>query len=275
MTAGEHRTTRQHDRRQVGGCGTHHHRRCRLVATGEQHDTVDRVAPDRLLDIHRHQVAQQHRRRLDLRLAERGDRELQRHPARLPDPSLDVLGQLAEVLVARREIGRRVADPDHRLARERVVGQPALHPAPVDVVVAGAALVPAGGPQPDRRPLDRHQWNLPLEAAAEERARRVLIPPLWMRKDAGHRIDASRLLVAPLGGPATRTGTLAGPGRLRRAVRESFIRDTSAPSPRARRRRRDRRGVNPTTRRWARCSSNASEVGTRAVSRRSADVRRV
>ena len=160
VAAGEHRATGQHDRRQVDRRRAHHHRRRGLVATGEQHDAVDRVGPDRLLDVHRHQVAQQHRRRLDLRLAERRDRELERHAARFPDAALDVLGQLPEVLVARGELGRRVADADHRLAGERVVGQAALHPAAVDVVVPGAAVVPAGGPQPDRRVLERHQRSL-------------------------------------------------------------------------------------------------------------------
>ena len=55
-----------------------------LSHPAKQHDAVDRVAADRLLDVHRHQVAKQHRGRLDLRLAERHDGELERHPARLP-----------------------------------------------------------------------------------------------------------------------------------------------------------------------------------------------
>ena len=139
VAAGEHRPTGQHDRRQVDRGGAHHHRRRGLVAAGEQHDAVDRVALDRLLDVHRHQVAQQHRGRLDLRLAERHDGKLQRHAAGFPDAPLDALGQLVEVLVARRELGCRVADADHRLAGERVVGQAALHPAPMEVVVTGAA----------------------------------------------------------------------------------------------------------------------------------------
>ena len=136
VTPRQHRPTGQHDRREVNRRGAHQHRRRGLVAARQQHDAVERIASQRLLDVHRHQVAQQHRGRLDQGLAQRGHGELEWHAARFPDPALDVLGEVVEVLIAGREIGCRVADADHRLAGEHVVRQAALHPAAVDVVVA-------------------------------------------------------------------------------------------------------------------------------------------
>ena len=58
-------------------------------------------------------------------------RELERQAAGLPDAALHVLGQLAEVGVARGQLGPGVADADDRLALEDMVGQAqlALHPA--------------------------------------------------------------------------------------------------------------------------------------------------
>ena len=110
-------------------------RRRGLVAAAEQDDAVDRVAADRLLDVHRREVAEQHRGRPQARLAERHHRELERHAARLPDAALDVLGELAEVHVARRQLRPGVADADDRPAVEDAFGQPAAHPAAVDEAV--------------------------------------------------------------------------------------------------------------------------------------------
>ena len=58
------------------------------------------IGADRLLDVHRHQVAVEHRRRLHQRLAERHDRELAREAAGLQHAALDRLGQPAQVHVA-------------------------------------------------------------------------------------------------------------------------------------------------------------------------------
>ena len=146
MTPGQHRPAGQHDRGKIHGRCPHEHRRRRLVAPRQQHDTVEGVAAQRLLDVHGHEVSQEHRRRLDLGLAERRHGELERDATCLPDAPLDVVGQVVQVLVARSELGRGVADADHRLAGERVVWQATLHPAAMEVVVARRAAVPAGGP---------------------------------------------------------------------------------------------------------------------------------
>ena len=154
---GEHRATGHHDGGKVDRCSTHHHGRGRLVAPGQQHHAVDRVATNRLLDVHRHQVPQQHRGRLDLGLAERHHRELERHTARLPHPAFDVFDQFVEVLIARCQFRCRIADPDHRPTREHIVGQAPLHPAAMDVVVATLPSVPMRGSKLDGCALDGHQ----------------------------------------------------------------------------------------------------------------------
>ncbi len=131
VVAVEHRPARHHDRRQVDGRRAHQLRRRCLVAAAEQHHPVDRIAPDRLLDVHRHQVPQQHGGRPDLGFAERGRREDERHPAGFPDAPLHVFGHVDQVTVARRQVGPGGCDADHRPAVERVIGQAPLHPAPV------------------------------------------------------------------------------------------------------------------------------------------------
>ena len=114
----QHRPAGDDERRQVAACRAHDERRRGLVAAAEQDDAVDRVAADRLLDVHAREVAEQHRRRPDARLAERHHRELERHAAGFPHAALDVLGKLAEVPVARRQLRPRVADADDRPAVE-------------------------------------------------------------------------------------------------------------------------------------------------------------
>ena len=88
----EHRAARDHDRRQVRAGRAHEHGGRGLVAAREEHDAVEGQAPDALLDVHRHEVPEEHRRRLHEGLGERDHRELEREPARAPDAPLDVLG---------------------------------------------------------------------------------------------------------------------------------------------------------------------------------------
>ena len=88
----QHRPAGHADGRQVDARGAHQLRRRRLVAAAQQHDAVERVGAQRLLDVHRHEVAPEHRGRLHHRLAERDRRELERQAAGLPDAALDVLG---------------------------------------------------------------------------------------------------------------------------------------------------------------------------------------
>ena len=63
----QHRPAREHDRRHVARRGAHQERRRGLVAAGHQHHAVDRIAADRLLDVHRGEVAEQHRGRAEIR----------------------------------------------------------------------------------------------------------------------------------------------------------------------------------------------------------------
>ena len=65
--------------------------------------------------------------------------------AHFPDAALHMLGDVAEMRVARRQLGPGVADADHRPAVEDVVGQPlVLHPAAMQESV----LVGLGEPGP-------------------------------------------------------------------------------------------------------------------------------
>jgi hypothetical protein len=80
------------------------------------------------------------------RLAQAHDRELEREAAGLEHAGLHVLGELAEVRVARRHLRPGVADADHRLADEQIVREPlVLHPRAVDEIVAPAAVEPRFG----------------------------------------------------------------------------------------------------------------------------------
>ena len=135
IVAVQHRAAGDGDRRQIAARRAHDQRRRRLVAAAQQDHAVDRVAADRLLDVHRREVAEQHRRRPQAGLTQRGDRELERDPARFPHAALDVLGDLAEVQVARRQLRPRVADADDRPAVEDAFGQTAADPAAVDEAV--------------------------------------------------------------------------------------------------------------------------------------------
>ena len=142
----EHRPGADQHRRQTDRRRAHQHRRRVLVATAEQDDAVHRIAADRFLDIHTHQVAKQHRRRADLCFAQAHRRELERDAACFPHAALDPLGNVAEMAVAWVEFGKRLTDADDRLAVENVIGQPLrLHPAPVDKAVTVTLAVRRGG----------------------------------------------------------------------------------------------------------------------------------
>jgi hypothetical protein len=139
----EHRPAGDADRRQVDARRAHDERRGRLVAAHQKHDAVDRIAADRLLDVHAREIAVEHRGRPEQRLAERHHREFEREPACFVDADLHLLGEGAEVRVARRQLAEGVADADHGAAVELVVGNAlALHPAAVVEAVAVLAAEP-------------------------------------------------------------------------------------------------------------------------------------
>ena len=179
----EHRPAGDHDRRDVRARRPHQRAGHRLVATGEEHDAVERITADRLLDVHRHEVAVEHRRRLHQRLARGHHRELEREPTGLQHAALHRLGEVAQVRVAVDELAPAVADPDHRPAAERLVRDTRrLQPRPVEEAVEVAAVEPLARAPPVRTvvaivPHRRHsvlpcRWLIglqPVFAALEAR----------------------------------------------------------------------------------------------------------
>ena len=107
------RAAREDDGRQVDARRTHQLGGGVLVASAEQHDAVDRVAPDRLLDGHAHEIPEEHRRRQHLGLSERHRREDEWNAPGLPHTPLHVVRQVVEVAVAGSQVGCARADPDH------------------------------------------------------------------------------------------------------------------------------------------------------------------
>ena len=97
-----------------------------LVAAHQQHDAVERMGADRLLDVHGGEVAEQHGRRPHRHLAERRDREFERKPASVQHAVADMLGDGAEMRVAGVQLGPGVADADDRAALELVLREAAV-----------------------------------------------------------------------------------------------------------------------------------------------------
>ena len=116
VVAAEHRARGDEDRRDVRARRAHDEGGRGLVAAAHEHRAVEGVGAEQLFCLHRQQVAVHHRRRLLERLAERGDRHLDREAAGLEDAALDLFGALAQVLVAGVDAGPGVEDGDDRLA---------------------------------------------------------------------------------------------------------------------------------------------------------------
>ena len=110
--AAEHRPGRHEDEREVRARRAHDHRRHGLVATTEQDGAIGRVRAQRLLGLHRQQVAVEHGRRLHEGLAEGQQRDLHREAASLPDAALDVFSAQPEVRVTRVGVAPGVEDRD-------------------------------------------------------------------------------------------------------------------------------------------------------------------
>ena len=141
----EHRAAGDHDARQIAARRTHEQRRGGLVATDEQHYTIQGIGADGFLDVHAHEVAVEHRRRPHQGLAERHHRKLEREAAHFVHAALDPLGEHPEVRVARGELRPGVADPDDRTAIEQMVRQAlVLHPATVMEPVLAVLAEPLG-----------------------------------------------------------------------------------------------------------------------------------
>ena len=117
----QHRAARNGERRQIARRGAHQQRRRGFVAADQQDHAIDRIAANRLLDIHRRQIAEQHRGGTQIRFAQRHDRKFQRKAARFVHALFHIFGQFAEVGVARRQFRPRIADADHRPAIELIM----------------------------------------------------------------------------------------------------------------------------------------------------------
>ena len=180
----QHRAAGDHDRRDVRARRAEDARGVRLVAAGEQHHAVERIRADGLLDVHRHQVAVQHRRGLHQRLAERHDGELDREAARLQHAALDGFGQPAQVDVAVDELRPRVADPDHGPAAERLVRdarrlEPGSMQEPVEIAALEPLLAPPGPvPPAEVRPVSHRRHVAPQVRAGSRHCSAVVVNDL-------------------------------------------------------------------------------------------------
>ena len=147
--AAEHGPTGDEQTRQIGAGGPHQVGGGGLVAPGQQDDPVQWVAAERLLEIHGHEVAQEHGRRPYEGLADGRCGELEGHTAGLPHPPLDVVGNFTQMDVAGCELRPALSDADHRPAAERVVRQPlAAQPRAVQYPVLARRLEPSCAAQP-------------------------------------------------------------------------------------------------------------------------------
>ncbi len=95
-----------------------------------------RIAADGFFDVHAREIAEQHRGRLELRLAQRHHREFERESAGFVHAALHELRELAEMTIAGRELAPGVADADDGPAVEHVVRIAlVLEPAPVNEAI--------------------------------------------------------------------------------------------------------------------------------------------
>jgi hypothetical protein len=120
--ARQHWTATDTDRRYVAARRAHQQRGSGLVAAHQQHDAVERIAANGFFDVHAREIAEQHRGRTQLRLAERHHGKFEREPAGFVHAALHELRELAEVAVTRRQFAPRVADADDGAAVEKIVG---------------------------------------------------------------------------------------------------------------------------------------------------------
>ena len=139
----QHGSATDADGRQVDARCAHQQRGRGLVAAHQQHHAVDRIATDAFLHVHAGEVAIEHGRGAQQCLAQRHHRKFKREAASLIDANLHLLGQRAEVRVARRQFAERVADADDGTPVELVVRNAlSLDPAAVGKAVAVLSAEP-------------------------------------------------------------------------------------------------------------------------------------
>ena len=148
VLAVEHRPAGHHDGRNITAGRAHQQRRRGLVATGQQHHGIDRVTANGFFHIHARQVAREHGRGAQVGFTAGKHWELHREAACFQHAFLDVLGDLAEMRIARGQLRPGVADADNRFALELVVRNAlVLHPAAVHEPVLVGGSEPLGGAQ--------------------------------------------------------------------------------------------------------------------------------
>ena len=123
MVPHQHRPGRQHHGGDIGARRPHQLRRQGLVAAADHQHRIHRLGADHLLGIQRHQITQEHRRRVGKALGDGNRRELHRHAAGQQNPPLGRLDQFRHVAVARVKVAERVGNADNRPV-QRLVGKP-------------------------------------------------------------------------------------------------------------------------------------------------------
>src|SRR6185436_19878142 len=143
-----------------------------LVAPCEEHHAVERIRPDRLLDVHGHEVPVEHGRRLHQRLTEREDRKLEREAASLEDAALHGFCEATQVDVAVDELAPAVADADDRAPAKRLVGHARrLEPRAVKEPIEVATLEPFGAAEASVASFRRNVPHASLLGLAGSRRR--------------------------------------------------------------------------------------------------------
>ena len=110
----EHGPATEHDGGDIGAGCAHQRGGRSLVAVGQQHDAIQRVAADHLLSVHGRQVAVEHGCRAEVDFAQGDGGEFQREAAGLQDAALDRFADAPQVAVAGVELAVGVADADER-----------------------------------------------------------------------------------------------------------------------------------------------------------------
>src|SRR5690606_14646296 len=100
----QHRATGHDERGKINATCTHHRRRRRFIASGQEHDTIQGICPNGFLDVHAGQIAKEHRGGSHDRLAKRGYRELKRETSGFSYTTLDKFSKVAQVTITRCEL---------------------------------------------------------------------------------------------------------------------------------------------------------------------------
>ena len=128
VPAVEHGSARKGDCRDIDRRCRHDRRRSGLVATGGQHDRVDRIAVENFDQPEIGEVAVERGGRTPAILENRVEWELHRDSTGVADSGADAVGELKMDFVARGEVRARLGNADDGLARAQFFGgHPVVH----------------------------------------------------------------------------------------------------------------------------------------------------